>query len=115
MNPINASNQTFGCKGLSNTYHLLTYWLAPLTAAVIVPLIIHKYSKGTGSNAKENGNINGVVNMNSSTNGVTSNGRTSNNVGTMYLQNSNHNLRSRGVSSSLRKERINIQHSSKTS
>lgn len=34
-NPLNASNQTFGCEGMTILEHLLIYWVAPLSATVI--------------------------------------------------------------------------------
>ena len=35
LNPINASTQTFLCKGTSAPEHLLVYWVGPLLATAI--------------------------------------------------------------------------------
>ena len=35
LNPINATNQTFGCRGVSLLEHLVVYWLGPLGAAAL--------------------------------------------------------------------------------
>jgi hypothetical protein len=32
LNPLNASNQTFGCDGTSAISHLIVYWVGPLLA-----------------------------------------------------------------------------------
>lgn len=32
LNPLNATNQHFGCRGLSNVEHVVVYWLGPLAA-----------------------------------------------------------------------------------
>ncbi len=33
VNPVNASNQTFGCHGTSALEHIIIYWLGPMTGA----------------------------------------------------------------------------------
>ena len=35
LNPINASNQTYGCHGASTLEHLLVYWVGPLVATML--------------------------------------------------------------------------------
>ena len=73
MNPINASNQTFGCKGLTTIEHLLTYWVSPLAAAVIVPCIFYYVTTETTLHGKLNGNV--CSNGNGSDNAVHFEGR----------------------------------------
>ncbi len=41
MNPVNASNQTFGCHGTSPLEHIFVYWGAPLLAAAIA-VVLHR-------------------------------------------------------------------------
>ena len=35
LNPINATNQTFGCKGLAFIDFVIVYWVAPLLATAL--------------------------------------------------------------------------------
>ena len=35
LNPINATNQTFGCDGVSVWEHIAIYWVGPLSATVL--------------------------------------------------------------------------------
>jgi len=38
LNPVNASNQTWGCAGTSHLEHILIYWLGPLAATALTVL-----------------------------------------------------------------------------
>ena len=34
-NPLNATNQTFGCDGITAVEHFIVYWMGPLSATLI--------------------------------------------------------------------------------
>ena len=53
LNPVNASNQTFGCSGLSNFKHIVIYWIGPLFATILVCLINNYTSTETHIKAAE--------------------------------------------------------------
>ena len=40
LNPVNATNQTFGCQGASVLEHVLIYWAGPICATLLA-IIIH--------------------------------------------------------------------------
>ncbi|ELU12507.1 hypothetical protein CAPTEDRAFT_65598, partial [Capitella teleta] len=39
LNPINATNQTFGCRGISSLHHVIIYWAGPLVSTALVAYI----------------------------------------------------------------------------
>ncbi len=45
-NPINATNQTFGCDGSTVLEHLFVYWVGPLSATALV-VFLHDRIQGT--------------------------------------------------------------------
>ena len=52
MNPVNASNQTFGCAGISVWEHIFVYWGGPLLASALAVIVQRRLSEITKSNLK---------------------------------------------------------------
>ncbi|CAD5114723.1 DgyrCDS3766 [Dimorphilus gyrociliatus] len=42
-NPVNASNQMFGCSGLTKSEHIFIYWVSPLAATITLYLIFRRH------------------------------------------------------------------------
>lgn len=45
LNPLNASNQTLGCKGTSVFDHFLVYWIGPCVSASLTSVIYYRARK----------------------------------------------------------------------
>ena len=52
MNPVNASNQTFGCAGISVWEHIFVYWGGPLLASALAVIVQRRLSEIVKSNLK---------------------------------------------------------------
>lgn len=52
LNPINATNQSFGCRGVTALDHFLIYWVGPLAAAFIATRL-HTWMRNILSAAKK--------------------------------------------------------------
>lgn len=52
MNPIKASNQTFGCDGTSVSEHIFVYWVGPLLASVLAVIVHRRLSHLVRTHAK---------------------------------------------------------------
>ena len=52
MNPVNASNQTFGCAGISVWEHIFVYWAGPLLASALAVIVQRRLSEMVKSNLK---------------------------------------------------------------
>lgn len=61
LNPLNASNQTFGCHGTTVVEHLFVYWFGPIVFAFITTRFVYPHFRrlfGTKTNFQHSSNNN---------------------------------------------------------
>ena len=54
MNPLNASNQTFGCHGATPTEHIVVYWIGPMIATSVGAKMHHTWITAADIHHKNN-------------------------------------------------------------
>ena len=112
MNPVNASNQTFGCDGIGAAEHIFVYWAGPLLAAALAAVVHRKltdqarpYFKTIGCDKQNiihdnvkgrlNGGKNGVSYLNNKNNMLHKDEPVANELVTKSVKNSAKNIRLR--------------------